>query len=290
MQEASEKRNNDLAPIKVIAIDLDGTLLSSKGHISSGNRDALRLLAQMGLRIILASGRMSARIRPFGEELGIPFALVSYNGAQVLECDNGIWRTTFSRCISHESFQQVVGLCRDENLFLNIYAGNALYAYQSKGDFTFCDLYHHQTRSDYADRLTDVDRLPAGEVIKLLIIDTPENRDRLYNRLCGLFSSHCRMVKSNPEYLEFLATGVSKSLALQVWLDTHGFTKESLIAFGDAENDLEMLQFARVGIATANATPGLKAHFPNVSRWTNDEDCVRRELELLFPDLLHKSL
>ena len=57
---------------------------------------------------------------------------------------------------------------------------------------------------------------------------------------------------------------------------------ESILAMGDAENDLDMLEFAGVGIATANASKGLLEKFPNVSEWTHDEDAVYRELDRIF--------
>jgi hydroxymethylpyrimidine pyrophosphatase-like HAD family hydrolase len=90
------------------------------------------------------------------------------------------------------------------------------------------------------------------------------------------------VLKSNPEYLEFVELGTSKGAALAFRLRRNGLSPMDLLAFGDAENDLEMLRMAGLGIAMANATPGLKAEFGRLSRWTHAEDGVAREPSALY--------
>lgn len=261
---------------------MDGTLLDPSGRITPASASALRALAARGLKIILASGRMTARVIPFIRELGLPLDLVSFNGAEVREYRDGEWHPVLSRQISARTRDEVFALCRDRGHFLNVYSEGRLHGYHRSGDYRHGDFYASQTLAVYASRVSDLSRLPASSIQKLLVIESPENRDRLFREWLPLLSGHCQVLKSNPEYLEFVAQGTSKGSALGFWLERNGISPAELVAFGDAENDLEMLQLAGFGIAMANATPGLRSEFTRVSPWSHAEDGVARELTRLF--------
>lgn len=269
-------------PFRAVAIDLDGTLLDTRGVLREETRDALLRIRALGVHLVLASGRMAVRIKPYAEEVGPPISIVAFNGGQLLERQNGRWELHRSHALSRESCETVARLCEERELFLNIYAGEQLFAYQTRGDFRWCEFYRRQTGAEYAGRLTRLEDFPPGEIVKLLIIETPAERDRLYSELFPLFAGHTQVLKSNPEYLEFLPPGISKAETLKGWLSGKGLIPGDLLAFGDAENDLEMLKLAGRGIALANATPGLKKAFPLLSPWTNDENAVARELRAVF--------
>jgi Cof subfamily protein (haloacid dehalogenase superfamily) len=225
---------------------------------------------------------MTARVIPYIRELGIPMDLVSYNGAEVRESRAGEWVPVRRVTVSERTRDAVFALARSRGLFLNVYAGDLLHAYHPEGDFRHCRIYEAQTAAAYASKVDDHSRLPQEGILKFLVVDTPEGRDRLYGEYHAAMSSHCDLLKSNPEYLEFVDRGISKGNALQFWLDRNGLSAADLLAFGDAENDLEMLKLAGLGIAMANATPGLKAAWKNLSAWSHAEDGVARELRRLF--------
>jgi HAD superfamily hydrolase (TIGR01484 family) len=161
-----------------------------------------------------------------------------------------------------------------------------LHGYHPDGDFTWSEHYETHTGAIYAGKHTRLPDLPLEGIHKLLVIGTPHERDRLHDAWSPLLADHCALTKSNPEYLEFLAKDVSKGTALRIWLDHFGVPASGLLAFGDAENDLEMLCLAGQGIAMANATPGLRAEYGRLSGrfspWTNVQSGVGRELAELF--------
>lgn len=270
-------------PFRALALDMDGTLLDPAGRISPGTASALRALSDRGLRILLASGRMTARIIPFIRELGLPMDLVAYNGAEVREWRGGEWIAVRSRTISDRTRDAVFALARDRGLFLNVYADGKLHGYHAAGDYSHSAFYETQTLAAYAGKVDRLELLPQSGILKLLVVDSPEGRDRLYGECQPRMAGHCQVMKSNPEYLEFVDVGISKGSALAWWLERNGIGAGELLAFGDAENDLEMLRLAGLGIAMANATPGLKADWPRCSPWTHAEDGVARELARLFP-------
>jgi Cof subfamily protein (haloacid dehalogenase superfamily) len=262
---------------------MDGTLLDPSGRISPASVAALHRLSGLGVRIILASGRMSARVLPFIRELGLPLDLIAYNGAEVRECRDGEWPAILARSISDRTRDAVFALCRDHGHFLNVYSGGLLHGYHPAGDFRGGDFYAAQTLAEYAARERRLEALPRQGILKLLVVESPETRDRLYREWEPGLKSHCQVLKSNPEYLEFVDLGTSKGSALAFWLERNGLSPADLLAFGDAENDFEMLRLAGLGIAMANATPGLRAEYSRLSRWTHAEDGVARELASLFP-------
>jgi Cof subfamily protein (haloacid dehalogenase superfamily) len=273
-------------PYRALALDLDGTLLNADGRLDDPTAAILRALAARGLRIILASGRMTARVLPYAEQLGIPVDLVAYNGSEVLSHGPTGWSTLSSRGLSTPARDAVYALSRSHSVFLNVYAHGKLHGYHPQGDFTWSKHYETNSGATYAGKHTRLPDLPIEGIHKLLVISTPAERDHLHDTWSPLLSDHCVLTKSNPEYLEFLAKDVSKGTALRIWLDHNGLAASDLLAFGDAENDLEMLRLAGLGIAMANATPGLRADhgraFGRFSAWTNAQSGVARELAALF--------
>jgi Cof subfamily protein (haloacid dehalogenase superfamily) len=273
---------NSPLPYRAVALDMDGTLLDPLSRISPASLRVLRILSGRGIHIILASGRMTDRIAQFGPDLGIPLTIIAYNGAETLEGQGDVWQSRGIRGISARTRDTVFELCRNEGIFLNVYVEGKLHGYHPSGDFSLSLLYGAQNGADYVRMHSELESLPRENIAKLLTIGTPEDREKLFDSWRPLLSSHCSVVKSNPEYLEILGKGVSKGSALEAWLASKGLDGNHLIAFGDAENDLEMLRVAGLGIAMGNATPGLRATHSRVSAWTHAEDGVARELSAIF--------
>lgn len=273
-------------PFRALALDLDGTLLDEEGRLAETTASLLRALSTRGLRIILASGRMTARVLPFADQLGFPVDLVTYNGSEVLAHGPSGWSSLSSRSLPTTALDVVYTLCRTHSVFLNIYSQNTLHGYNANGDFGWSTHYETNTGAHYAGKHTLIPDLPRVGIRKLLVIGTPVERNLLHDSWSPLLSDHCQLTKSNPEYLEILEKGVSKGSALRLWLDHNRMAASDLLAFGDAENDLEMLRLAGLGIAMANATPGLRADHIRSSgrfaRWTNAQSGVARELADLF--------
>lgn len=269
-------------PYRAIALDLDGTLLGTHGRLGNRSAAALRALAGRGIRIVLASGRMTARVLPYAEQLAVPVDVVSYNGSEVLIHGPAGWETLASRGLSAAARKAVYSLSREHAVFMNVYSEGKLHGYHPDGDFTWSRHYEASSGATYEGKYDDIGSLPSDRIQKLLVMDTPSRRDALYDAWFPLLSHLCSLTKSNPEYLEFLGKDVSKGSGLTIWLERNGIRPEELLAFGDAENDLEMLRLAGLGIAMANATPGIRSAHHRFSRWSNVEDGVARELAGIF--------
>lgn len=269
-------------PYRALALDLDGTLLNPAGRLTVPTIAVLRRLSAAGLNILLASGRMSSRVFHFADALDLPISLVTYNGAVIHEGGPGNWKRVSTRGLPASARDTIFGLCRDQGVHLNVYAHGQVHAFHPAGDFTWCNHYEFHSGAKYASKLACLEDLPSEGLEKLLAISSPAKRERLYTSWSPLLSELCDLTKSNPEYLEFTGKGVSKGTALSLWLDRQGIQASELLAFGDAENDREMLALAGLGIGMANSTPGLRATHGRFSRWSHSEDGVARELCDLF--------
>lgn len=252
------------------------------GKLTPATASVLRQLSARGIRILLASGRMTARVVPFADALGVPLGLITYNGAVILEGGPAEWSLLATHGLPAAARDAVFGLCRDQSIFLNVYADGRLHAYHPDGDFTWSRHYEFHSGATYEGKHSRLEDLPRDRLEKLLVIASPEGREKLFATWSPLLAGLCDLTKSNPEYLEFVAKGVSKGTALAIWLDRNGILPGELLAFGDAENDLEMLTLAGLGLAMANATPGLRAAHGRFTRWSHSDDGVARELCSLF--------
>jgi len=274
--------NNSKQEILAIASDLDGTLLHNHKEISPRNYAALKKAHEMGIKLIIASGRMTPSIKKACENIDFPFSIISYNGAKMFEMSDKGWKVEFSESLNDEAVKRVFEFCRENKLLLNIYSDEVLYGYQADGDYKWCEFYSEQTKSIYEACFSNLADLPSKNIAKLLTISNFEVLENLHNSINKKAGNYCTLVKSFPEYLEFIPLGVTKGSTLEKWCDNHKINPKSVVAMGDAENDLEMLQSAGIGIAAQGASQRLKNAWNNVSQWTSEEDFVGRELETIL--------
>ncbi|WP_018527728.1 Cof-type HAD-IIB family hydrolase [Alkalispirochaeta alkalica] len=240
---------------RLIATDIDDTLLAPDGSFPEVNRRALALLHRQGVAVVLSSGRATVSMRPFARQIGPADDteyLISFNGARVSTVQSDT--LLFEHLISREAVEIVMDYARREDLLVHGYRDEAFLTEQD-----------HPRSARYA-RDTGMECLPTPDMVadlprgtpKLLVIgdprELPHHRDELMKRAGGLFEG----VFSKPEYLEIMAPGVSKGAALGELARHLEIPLEETIALGDSLNDLEMIATAGVGIAVANAREELK--------------------------------
>jgi Cof subfamily protein (haloacid dehalogenase superfamily) len=265
--------------IQLIALDLDGTLLDDSKRVPPANREALQEAAARGITIAIASGRMTPRIQPIEDILGIDCVLVAYNGAKVATRRSDGRRLIVHRPLPADVAELFIEFSRETGLLLNFYHEDRLYAEDGPGRRPFMDLYARRTGSEYHVE-KDLRTFLGVEPTKLILLATPPERDRLHDDFRSRLGSRAHITKSDPEYLEVMAPGVDKGSALELIADHYRIPPEAVLAVGDAENDLGMLGAAGWGVALANASPIVKGAARAVTERTNNEggvaEAVRR--------------
>lgn len=263
--------------IKLIALDIDGTLLNSRGKIPERNRDALRAASEQGVMIVLATGRMTDCISPFENELDLDCHFICYNGAMIRGTKQDGRPMLLHEPLGKDYSRELIHYCRGRYI-LNFYHNDTLYAEETAELREWVDFYRAQTGADY-HLVPDLSQFSEHEPTKLVLVTEPVERERLYDEWTARWKEKTTIVRTEPPYLEFMNLGTDKGTALTALCSALGIVPEESMALGDGDNDAAMLAAAGLGVAMANATPTTRENANLVSEFTNDECGVAEAVE-----------
>ena len=266
-----------MSEIRLVAVDLDGTLLNSRGELPPGVFPAIRALAAHGVCFAAASGRQYDNLRTLFAEVAAETVFIAENGAMVFERD----RNLFDSVLEPELCQELLTAARELPRVFPVLCGLES-AYMSSDDPEFLhNARKYYTRCETVSPLTAA--LARDRICKVAFYDGVHAEENSYPRL-RRFADRFRVSLSGYNWLDFMNPGVSKGAALARLQCRLGVTPEQSMAFGDYLNDLELLRQCRYSFAMANAHPELKA----AARFEapgNDQDGVMRVLRTCFPFL-----
>ena len=240
--------------IRLIATDMDFTLLDDKGNVTERTSKALKAAAATGCRVTLASGRMLEAMSEFIRAVGVNAPLILYNGALIYDIQAD--KVISASPIPHDRAMEIIRWAEARGLYIQTYPGR---------DY-FCPEVNDRTRA-YAASIRVQARCanmpmsrwleahPDYDMQKLLIIDTPQGADAALEGLKQAFGQGLRFVKSKPHYVEITAEAADKGQALERLAAHLGIDRSEVMAFGDEQNDVNMLAWAGYGYAMANACP-----------------------------------
>ena len=267
---------NGIDVIRLIATDLDDTLLDAGSGLTARTRAALDAVMAAGCGITLSSGRMLEAMLPFARQIGVNAPMLLYNGAMIY--DHHARETLYAPRIPYQTALGIVRMAETLGFYIQAYPGEGY----------FCDEVCPYTEA-YARSIRVaptavhmplsrwMEEHPA-DMQKLLVIDTPEGADRAQAALRQAFSSGACYLKSKPHYVEIAPEGVDKGRSLAFLAEHLGLAPEEVMAFGDGQNDVPMLQYAGFGYAMANACPEALACTGLIAP-PNTEDGVAQVLE-----------
>ncbi len=266
--------------IRLIALDLDGTLLDDRKQIPAENRDVLREVEKRGLLISIASGRMISTIETIETQLGIDSIIIAYNGAKVLGQSREGRPVLIHKPIPAEIAEFFIRFCREHGYLLNLYHDDRLYAEDGPQRRPFMEIYTARTGAAYI-MVSSLEKEFAGVwPTKLILLTHRSERDRLHDELGARLLGQAFITKSEPEYLEIMAAGVDKGSVLPLIAEHYGVPTDEMMAVGDAENDIGMLRAAGLGVAMANSSPEVRAAADVVTERTNNQsgaaEAIRR--------------
>lgn len=265
-------------PIRLIALDLDDTLLRADLRISEANKTALKKASALGLRIVLASGRNIHSMKSYAEELdaaGPGEYMICTNGAEILETATG--RRLYERGIEGGLCREIAAALKARGFSYQVYEGGTIYASQANR-WTEEDRRLTGQRLQIIAPEEEADFLARGQV-KFVVPGEPEKIMILLAQMRELFAGRAEVLTSKPYFLEILASGVDKGEGLRRLCELLEIGLEDTMAAGDAMNDLGMLGAAGLACVPSNAVPAAKALAGHVSALTNDEDFVADVVE-----------
>lgn len=265
---------------KLLVLDVDGTLLNDEREISKRTLAALLKVQQMGVRIVLASGRPTYGLMPLAKtlELGNYGGFVlSYNGCQIIKAQNG--EILFERRINPEMLPYLEKKARKNGFAIFTYHDNTLITDSPDNEYIKNEALLNNLKIIKEDEFsTAIDFAPC----KCMLVSDKEKaliglEQHWEKRLAGTLDAF----RSEPYFLEVVPCGVNKANTLGALLEHLGVTREEVIAVGDGVCDVTMLQLAGMGVAMGHSQDSVKVCADYVTA-SNEEDGVALAVEKLI--------
>ena len=237
--------------IQLIAADLDGTLLNPDKQIADATLDAIHALP---IPFVIASARPPRSVRHIFHQLRLDTLQINYNGALIWDEPNHL--AVEHRPLSGQLVLDIIRFARalDHHILVTCEILDRWHTDRLDNTYTTATGQLFQP-----DEIAPVESFCTGPVTKLLLLGPPTAMASLRPQVLKHFGHAINMVSTDPELLQIMEKQVSKAAALRSLVTRYGVPLENVLAIGDGENDLEMLQECGIGVAVANAAPALKA-------------------------------
>lgn len=258
---------------KILALDLDGTLLNPEHKISEKNKKIIHELNEEGARIILASGREPNSILPFNHELGIKDFVIGFNGGIISDWTGE--NIIYEKKLDSKIAENIIKNCQEGDICTFVFIKNKIYvdskkkegynifdSYTASGLNKVDNIYKFIDDNNYWDRIG-----------KLLLCDDNKVLASFKDKMEKIFGSKLSFGFSLPYFLEIWNPEVSKGKAIQVISEKLNIDRKDIMAIGDGENDISMMKFAGLGVAMGNALESVKKEADYITL-SNREDGV----------------
>lgn len=273
-------------PIRVIAVDLDGTLLNSSLEISQPNRRALAAAAERGIRIVIITGRRYHSARPLLESLSFPVTLVTSNGAVIRALSGDLLHHNFlPREIAVQALEAAIEYRPYAvAIFDNPGRGQVMMQENAAPDGPL--RWYQKTAQEYLLQVADLPTALPGDPVQVMFGGAPAFLEPLEHLLrSSAAGRHVHLTwtkyfERDISLLDVMNLGCSKASGLQWLLDQMDCDASEVMAIGDNYNDLEMLQMAGCPVIMGNCTPGLASDGWHLTH-SNDQDGVAAAIHTL---------
>lgn len=259
--------------VKLVAIDLDDTLLDSGLKIADNCLQAISEVQQRGILVTLATGRMYRSALPYARQIKVDVPLITYQGGLVKNSLSE--EIIYYRPLPPAPAVEVIQFFRDNGIHYHSYLHDQLMmeALSEEG------LYYESLSGIKATMVDDlVAVVSSGDAMKIMAVTEDKKLLLAMEReLKDRYGETLNITRSKPYFLEVMAREANKADALRVVAAHYQVSRTEVMAIGDSYNDLEMLEWAGVGVAMGNAWEAVKEAADFVTR-SNDEDGVAEAL------------
>ena len=252
---------------KLMAVDIDGTLLDSQNVLRDETVTAIRLGVEKGLLFTIATGRPIQGVEQYNKRLSLDLPYITYNGAMVVMGESK--EILYEQCLSFEDAKNIWALGLSCGTTIIVWSKNNLYVSALDGR---AKKYGELARTPPV-LMDDLEAVLKAGATKMLWYDEAENIARFETELAGRLGEGVNFHTSKPIFLEFVDRKASKAIAMQKLGEHFGISREEMIAIGDGDNDLSMIEYAGLGIAMSNAKDSVKKRADYITL-SNDEHGV----------------
>ena len=286
---------------RLVAIDLDGTMLNQYGIITEETKDVIKKVQEKNVEVIIASGRAINSVKNFSKEINSQNYFISGNGAITYDIQND--KILYENILSKQKVLQIIKVCEENSIYYNVYTENGIIA----KSLNYNTLYYYkdnlskpeenQTHINIVENVYEYIEQREEKILKIMICDEHQSvfnsiirKLKEISKIEVLEVSHMsrKIIKQGTEeikleyfYTEVSAQNVDKWNAIENLIKILGISKEEVVAIGDNANDLKMIQNAGLGIAMGESAPYIKQSADKVALG-NDENGVAQALEEIF--------
>lgn len=239
--------------IKLVAVDMDDTLLDGTLKVSPRTCDAINKAHEQGALVTICTGRMFSSALPFAQKLNMKAPIITYNGGMIRSALTK--EMLFHKTIAPDVAGEIVALFREKGWYLQSYLDDELYVVER------CE------KAKLYERMAGVSAIPVGEKFysmrheptKMLALAQPHEILEIQEIINKEFAGEIFAATSKSTYLELTHPSVNKGHALGLLAESLNIFREEVMAIGDSNNDVPMLEYAGLGVAMGNATDKIKA-------------------------------
>lgn len=257
--------------ISLVAIDLDGTLLKSDKTISDRTKRIISNLSKQGVTVVVATGRSYESLRPYKEALALDSPVICYNGAAVVDGKTG--QIMSSVTLDDPQSRIIIDTARTHDIHMHGFLeGRLLY------ERIRPEAKQYEDHTKLTGEVVNFDTLEDLRFLKAMYIADHDYLVGVAEELRHKLGDDAGIVFSFPHFLEIMHSEAHKGNALAKVASSLGISPAEIMAFGDAENDISMLTYARFGVAMEDADEKVK-QAATYRAPSHDDDGVARFLE-----------
>ncbi|HEM6083357.1 TPA: HAD family phosphatase [Streptococcus suis] len=264
--------------IKLIALDMDGTLLNENKELMQPQIDAIHQAVKAGVIVVLCTGRPLVGVKPFVQQLGFDKEdeyIIVNNGCSTHSTKD--WSLIDWEELSAEDVRYLAGFTENDDVQISLF--------DEEDYFVLAEKANDRVNLDASlvgmtPQPIDLDEATSGKhrFFEAMFVGEKDAIDAFENQHNPVLSKRYSTVRSQDYLLEILPNGASKASGLKKLADRLGILPEEIMAMGDANNDLEMIEFAGLGIAMGNANEQVKAIAQDITD-TNENNGVAKAIE-----------
>lgn len=266
---------------KMIAMDMDGTLLNSNKEISNYTKRVLNEAANRGIKLVICTGRIFTSARIYANLIGTAAPVVASNGAYIREKDKN--EIIYSKTLHRDDTFKIIKIAKEMGFYPHIFTWNTIYSekliYSSKAYTKWNESLpdKDKVRIEIVDDLSEIIAAHESEILKVVVIS--EEGEKLRDLRKHISQNHkVTIVSSLDNNIEIMSQGISKGNAVKILAEYFNIARDEVICIGDNENDLSMIQYAGLGVAMKNSSDVLIEAADYITDG-NDEDGVAKVIE-----------
>lgn len=284
---------------KLVAIDLDGTLLNSYGEVSNKNKEAIQKAIKKNVEVVLTSGRPIMSVKNLANEIGCNNYMICGNGAITYDIQND--KIVYNKFLEKAKVLQIIRICEENSIFYNVYTKDTILTKNLNYNILFYNQENASKPEDKKTRITIMQNIEEyiqnreeEDYLKITICDNNKvifgsiiRKLRTIKDVDVLDVAHMsrKIIKDGTEnvsmeyfYTEITNTNVDKWQAIENLIEKLQIKREEVIAIGDNINDAEMVKNAGLGIMMGNSAPYIK-EMADIVVSDNDNDGVAEAIE-----------